>query len=350
MLAKATPAVPDPTPGKQYLYEPKWDGFRCIVFKEDDDVVLGSRNERPLTRYFPEVVAAIREQLPPRMVVDGEVVIVSDDHLDFERLLDRIHPADSRVRLLSERTPASFVAFDLLAVGDRSTMALPQRDRRELLVAELRHVSRPVFVTPATTDPAVARDWFATFEGAGLDGVVAKPMDLSYQPDKRVLLKIKHDRTADCVVAGFRWHKSGNVVGSLLLGLYDAQGTLHHVGVSASFSMERRRGLVAELDPYRLSEGDTHPWSSWLDDGEGRSHQRMPGGQTRWNGGKDLSWVALRPELVCEVAYDHMQGERFRHTAQFRRWRPDKAPAACTYEQLDRPVRFDLRAILSDRG
>ena len=349
MLAKATSEVPEAAPGKEYLYEPKWDGFRCIVFKDGDDVELGSRNERPLTRYFPEVVAAIRKQFPPRIVVDGEVVIVIDDHLDFERLLDRIHPADSRVQMLSEHTPASFVAFDLLAIDDQSTMSLPQRERRELLLAAMRQVTSPLFVTPATTDPAIARDWFATFEGAGLDGVVAKPMDLAYQPDKRVLLKIKHDRTADCVVAGFRWHKSGDVVGSLLLGLYDEDGTLHHVGVSASFPMERRRTLVAELEPYRLAESDTHPWSAWLDATEGQSHQRMPGGQTRWNAGKDLSWVPLRPELVCEVAYDHMQGDRFRHTAQFRRWRPDKAPTACTYDQLDRPVRFDLQAILAEQ-
>jgi ATP-dependent DNA ligase len=342
MLAKAVPQIPAPgsAPGG-FVYEPKWDGFRCIVFKDGDDVVLGSRNERPLTRYFPEVVAQVTAQLPDRIVLDGEIVVVTGDRLDFDRLLDRIHPADSRVRMLAEATPASFVAFDILALGDQRLMELPQSQRRLLLEDVMTDVAPPLHLTPATTDPALAETWFEQFEGAGLDGVIAKPATLPYQPDKRLLFKIKHDRTADCVVAGFRWHKSGDVVGSLLLGLYDDGGTLHHVGVSASFPMARRRELVEELAPLRLDEGDPHPWSSWRSE-EAHEGSRLPGGQTRWNAGKDLSWVALRPELVVEVAYDHLQGDRFRHTTQFRRWRPDRDPQSCTYAQLDEPVRFDL--------
>ena len=350
MLAKSVPGIPDPgsTPGG-YLYEPKWDGFRCIVFKDGDDVVLGSRNERPLTRYFPEVVEQVRAQLPHRVVLDGEVIVVTGDRLDFDRLLDRIHPADSRVQMLAERTPASFVAFDLLALGDRSLLDEPQEARRAMLEEVMADVRPPLHLTPATTDPATAAVWFERFEGAGLDGVVAKPAQLRYQPDKRGLFKIKHDRTADCVVAGFRWHKSGDVVGSLLLGLYDDAGTLHHVGVSASFPMARRRELVDELAPLRLSEGEPHPWAEWRSE-EAHEGSRLPGGQTRWNAGKDLSFVALRPELVVEVAYDHLQGDRFRHTTQFRRWRPDREAASCTYAQLEEPVRFDLAEVLGGAG
>jgi ATP-dependent DNA ligase len=363
MLARAVPDIPGQgTAHGPLLYEPKWDGFRCVVFKDGDDVVLGSRNEKPLTRYFPEVVAQVRQQLPDRIVLDGEIVVVIGDRLEFERLLDRIHPADSRVQLLAEQTPASFVAFDLLALRDEDLSGRPQGERRALLEQALGGVRPPLHVTPATTDQAVAQRWFEQFEGAGLDGIVAKPTGLPYAPGKRVLFKVKHDRTADCVLAGFRWHKSGDVVGSLLLGLYDESGQLHHVGVSASFPMARRKELVDELAPLRMTSADDHPWSGWAQAGAHGGAQgeaqgeaetgagqptRMPGGQTRWNAGKDLSWVPLRPELVCEVAYDHLQGDRFRHTTQFRRWRPDRDPLSCTYEQLEQPVRFDLRQVLA---
>ena len=361
MLARAVPDIPGQgTAHGPLLYEPKWDGFRCVVFKDGDDVVLGSRNEKPLTRYFPEVVAQVRQQLPDGIVLDGEIVVVIGDRLEFERLLDRIHPADSRVQLLAEQTPASFVAFDLLVLGEQDLSGRPQGERRALLEQALDGVRPPLHVTPATTDQAVAQRWFEQFEGAGLDGIVAKPTGLPYAPGKRVLFKVKHDRTADCVLAGFRWHKSGDVVGSLLLGLYDEAGQLHHVGVSASFPMARRKELVDELAPLRMTSADDHPWSGWAqaetqagaqggaETGAGQP-TRMPGGQTRWNAGKDLSWVPLRPERVCEVAYDHLQGDRFRHTTQFRRWRPDRDPLSCTYEQLEQPVRFDLRQVLGGR-
>ena len=337
MLAKSVPDVPE----GDLLYEPKWDGFRCIVFKDGDEVELGSRNERPLTRYFPDVVEAVRAQLPPRCVVDGEIVIAGEVGLDFEALLQRIHPADSRVRMLAETTPASFVAFDLLAVEDEVLLDRPQAERRERLEQLLAHAAPPVHLTPATRDAAQAREWFTVFEGAGLDGVVAKPLDGRYAPDKRTMLKVKHARTVDCVVGAFRWHKSGPVVGSLVLGLYDDGGRLQHVGVAASFPMARRRTLVEELEPYRLPEGEDHPWLGEL------ASERRPGGEpSRWNRDKDLSFVPLRPELVVEVAYDHMEGARFRHTAQFRSWRPDRDAASCTYAQLDRPVRFDLAEVL----
>ena len=337
MLAKSVPDVPD----GDYLYEPKWDGFRCIVFRDGDEVELGSRNEKPLTRYFPEIVAAVLAQLPPRCVVDGEIVIAAGQGLDFEALLQRIHPADSRVRMLAEKTPASFVAFDLLALAGESLLERPQSERRAMLVAALADAQTPVHLTPATDDPAVAREWFTVFEGAGLDGVMAKPLAGPYSPDKRTMLKIKHTRTADCVVGAFRWHKSGPVVGSLVLGLHDDTGALAHVGVSAAFPMARRAELVAELEPYLLLEGQAHPWLGEL------GSDRRPGGEpSRWNRDKDTSFVPLRPELVVEVAYDHMEGARFRHTAQFRSFRPDRDAASCTYAQLDRPVRFDLSDVL----
>ena len=337
MLAKSVPEVP----AGEFLYEPKWDGFRCVVFRDGDEVVLASRTEKPLTRYFPEVVAAVRQHLPPRCVVDGEIVIAAGGALDFEALLQRIHPADSRVQLLATTTPASLVAFDLLALGDQSLLDRPQSERRALLEQSLAGARPPVHLTPVTTDVATAREWFTLFEGAGLDGVVAKPAAGRYLPDKRSMLKIKHARTADCVIGAFRWHKSGPVVGSLVLGLHDGQGRLQHVGVSASFPMSRRKELVQELEPYLLGAGEPHPWLDEL------GSERRPGGEpSRWNRDKDTSVVPLRPELVVEVAYDHMEGARFRHTTQFRHFRPDREAASCTYAQLERPVRFDLAEVL----
>ena len=340
MLAKSVKVIP-----AGMHYEAKWDGFRSIIFRDGDEVEIGSRNERPMTRYFPEVVEAALAQLPQRCVVDGELVIVTGDRLDFDSLLNRIHPAESRVRLLAEQTPASFIAFDLLALDDTSLLDAPFAERRAALVRALGSAEPPVHVAPSTTDHAVAQQWFEQFEGAGLDGVIAKPGDGPYEPGARTLYKIKHDRTADCVVAGFRWHKKGGVVGSLLLGLYDDEsGTLQHVGVSASFPMSRRAELVAELEPYRTSPDD-HPWAEWAS-AEAHEAGRLPGAVSRWNAGKDLSWEPLRPELVVEVAYDHMQGNRFRHTAQFRRWRPDRDPRSCTYAQLEEPVSYDLADVL----
>ncbi|MGA5805355.1 ATP-dependent DNA ligase [Streptomyces cellulosae] len=341
MLAKSVARIP---PGMQY--EAKWDGFRAIVFRDGDEVELGSRTGKPLTRYFPELAEALRERLPERCVVDGEIVIARDGHLDFDALTERIHPADSRVRTLAERTPASFVAFDLLALADESLLDVPLTDRRKLLVRALRDVTPPVHVAPATTDVDIAQGWFEQYEGAGLDGVVAKPLDLRYRQDERAMFKIKHERTADVVVAGYRLHKSGPVVGSLLLGLYDAEGALQHVGVSAAFTMKRRAELVGELEPLRMEDVSDHPWAAWADEAAHAS-ARLPGAPSRWTGKKDLSWVPLRPERVAEVAYDHMEnGQRFRHTARFRRWRPDRAPESCTYAQLEEPVRYDLAEIL----
>jgi ATP-dependent DNA ligase len=342
MLAKLSRELPE---GEQYVYEPKWDGFRCVVFRDGDDVELGSRNEKPLTRYFPELPDALRANLPERCVLDGEIVIPGDAGLDFDALLQRIHPAASRVKLLAEQTPASFVAFDVLALGDDDLMSRPFAERRRLLEQALAGAEPPVHLTPATTDPAVARDWFARFEGAGLDGVVAKSVDLAYVPDKRLMLKVKHDRTADCAVAGFRWHKDGEGVGSLLLGLYDDAGTLHHVGVATSFSVARRKELVAELEPYRDGALDGHPWRTWAE--ASTEAQRLPGANSRWNAGKDLSWEPLRLELVAEVGYDNLQGDRFRHATKFVRWRPDRDPASCTYAQLDRPVPEELQRVFS---
>ncbi|MFE1251327.1 ATP-dependent DNA ligase [Streptomyces sp. NPDC058735] len=341
MLAKSVAAIPA---GMQY--EAKWDGFRAIVFRDGDEVELGSRTGKPLTRYFPELVTAARERLPRRCVVDGEIVIAREGHLDFDALTERIHPADSRVRMLAERTPASFVAFDLLALGDASLMDAPLTERREVLVRELSGVTPPVHLAPATTDIEVARQWFDEYEGAGLDGVVAKPLTVRYRPDERAMFKIKHERTADVVVAGYRLHKSGPVVGSLLLGLYDDGGTLQHVGVSAAFAMKRRAELVQELEPLRMDDVRGHPWAAWSDEAA-HEKARLPGAPSRWSGRKDLSWVPLRPERVAEVAYDHMEnGQRFRHTARFRRWRPDRTPESCTYAQLEEPVRYDLAEIL----
>jgi ATP-dependent DNA ligase len=326
-------------------YEGKFDGFRSIVFRDGDEVEIGSRNERPMTRYFPEIVHAARLQLPERCVVDGELVIATDNRLDFDALLNRIHPADSRVRMLAEHTPASFVAFDILALDDESFMDTPFAQRRTVLERALADAGPPVHVAPSTTDLELATRWFDQFEGAGLDGIMAKPGDSVYEPGLRTLYKIKHDRTADCVVAGFRWHKSGGVIGSLLLGLYDESGALQHVGVSASFPMKRRAELVAELEPYRTDAIENHPWGEWAM-AEAHEAGRLPGAVSRWNAKKDLSWEPLRPELVVEVAYDHMQGNRFRHTAQFRRWRPDRDPRSCTYDQLEEPVNYDLADVL----
>ncbi|MDN3309411.1 ATP-dependent DNA ligase [Microbacterium oryzae] len=336
MLAKAVSEIPD-----LGHTEPKWDGFRTIVFRDGDEVVLGSRNERPMTRYFPELIEAIKASTPARCVVDGEIIVASDGQLDFEALQQRIHPAASRVNLLAEQTPASFVGFDLLAEGDVDLMPRPFRERRERLTAALGSASDQVFLTPATGDVAEAREWFHAFEGAGLDGVVAKRLDDPYQPNKRAMFKIKHERTADCVVAGFRWHKSGDVVGSLLLGLYDDTGRLQHVGVTASFSMARRRELLDELAPYRQDESDEHPWGG----GAGNGGQ-LPGAGSRWNAAKDLSFVPLRPELVVEVAYDHMEGDRFRHIPSFRRWRSDRDPRSCTFAQLEQPRTATLTDVL----
>ena len=342
MLAKSVKEIPDTG-----HVEPKWDGFRTIVFRDGDEVELGSRNEKPMTRYFPELVEQIKAHTPPRCVLDGEIVIVQGDRLDWDSLTNRIHPAASRVKLLAEQTPASFVAFDVLALGDDDLMGTPLRERRARLTDALAGAADSIHLTPATSDPDEARRWFTQFEGAGLDGVVAKPLDGVYQPDKRTMFKVKHERTADCVVAGFRWHKSGPVVGSLLLGLWNDEGRLQHVGVAASFPMARRASLVDELAPLRTDVED-HPWASWADQAAHEGN-RLPGAVSRWNATKDLSFVPLRPELVVEVAYDHMEGDRFRHTAQLRRWRPDRDPASCTYAQLDEPVRFDLADILGRR-
>lgn len=336
MLAKSIPDVPE----GNYLYEPKWDGFRCVVFRDGDEVELGSRNEKSLTRYFPEVVAAVKQNLPERCVVDGEIVIAAGVGLNFVALLQRIHPADSRVQKLALETPASFIAFDLLALGDEDLTGRPQSQRRTALEGALKGAKPPVYLTPATQDPATAREWFSAFEGAGLDGVIAKPMSETYQPDKRVMHKIKHTRTADVVVAGYRLHKSGPVVGSLVLGLYDEADSLQHVGVAASFTMGRRKELIDELALY-VSDGP-HPWVG--DVVPERNPNQAAG--SRWNNGKDLSFVPLRPELVAEVGYDAMEGTRFRHTAQFKHWRPDREAASCTYAQLERPVRFDLGSVL----
>lgn len=341
MLAKTAAKIPA---GMQY--EAKWDGFRAIAFRDGDEIELGSRTGKPLTRYFPELVPALRANVPPRCVLDGEIVIARDGLLDFDALLERIHPADSRVRMLAETTPAAFVAFDLLALGDDDLMGRSTAERRDALAAALRDTAPPVYLAPATRDVELAREWFARFEGAGLDGVIAKPLNVPYRPDERLMVKVKHERTADCVLAGYRQHKSGPVVGSLLLGLYDGAGRLQHVGVCASFPMRRREELVAELEPLRMESAEGHPWAAWQDE-EAHTRGRMPGAPSRWTGTKDLSWVPLRPERVCEVAYDHMQGDRFRHTTQFRRWRPDRDPASCTYAQLEEPVSYDLREVLA---
>ncbi|MFE9256700.1 ATP-dependent DNA ligase [Streptomyces sp. NPDC006879] len=340
MLAKSVARIPA---GMQY--EAKWDGFRAIGYRDGAEVELGSRTGKPLTRYFPELVEALRENLPERCVIDGEIVIVHGGRLDFDRLTERIHPAASRVTLLSKTMPARFIAFDLLALGNDSFLDAPLRIRRAALVRALERASAPVHLTPATLDVPTAEVWFERFEGAGLDGVIAKPLDLPYRPDVRVMFKIKHERTADVVVAGYRFHKSGPVLGSLLLGLHDHAGALQHVGVCAAFPTKRRAELVQELEPLRMPSPQGHPWAAWAQE-SAHTGTRLPGAPSRWSGKKDLSWVPLRPERVCEVAYDHMEGDRFRHTAQFRRWRPDRTPQECTYAQLEEPISYDLANVL----
>jgi ATP-dependent DNA ligase len=335
MLAKRTSDLPA---SGAFIYEPKWDGFRALVFRDGDEIFIQSRDEKPLGRYFPELLDPLRAQLPARCVLDGEIVIVSNRGLDFDALQLRLHPAASRVRLLSQQTPASIVFFDLLAEGDRDLRGEAFETRRAELERALADAVPPVHLTPATRDAAVAADWFRRFEGAGLDGVVAKPMAGTYESNQRVMIKVKHERDCDCVVAGFRWYKQGErtAVGSLLLGLFDDAGALQHVGVCASFAAEKRRELVEFLAPYRHDALANHPWRAWTDLSTvvGAGH-RMPGGQSRWSQGKDLSWEPVRPELVAEVAYEHMQGPRFRHMAHFRRWRKDKSPRDCTYAQLE---------------
>jgi ATP-dependent DNA ligase len=346
MLAKRVGELPS---DGDWIFEPKWDGFRALVFRDGDEILIQSRDERPLNRYFPELLEPLRSTLPARCVLDGEIVIVKNNGLDFDALQLRLHPAASRVNLLSRQTPSSFVFFDLLCAGDRDYRGEPFQTRRSELEALISSAPPPIHLTPATDDRKVASDWFRRFEGAGLDGVIAKPISGTYEPNKRVMLKVKHERDCDCVVAGFRWHKKGDrtLVGSLLLGLFDLAGALQHVGVCASFSTEKRRELAAFLHPYRAGALDAHPWKAWADLGTttGEGVSRMPGGQSRWSQGKDLSWEPLRPELVVEVAYDHMQGDRFRHTAQFRRWRSDKKPSDCTYAQLEVVPPQELAAI-----
>jgi ATP-dependent DNA ligase len=346
MLAKRVGELPQ---GEGWIFEPKWDGFRVLVFRDGDEMQIQSRDEKSLDRYFPELAAPLKAQLPNRCVLDGELVLARGDALDFEGLQLRIHPAASRVKLLAKEMPTSIVFWDLLALGDQSLMATPFAERRAALETALARISAPIHLTPATTDRGLAADWFQRFEGAGLDGVMAKPASGVYEPNKRVMFKVKHERECDCVVAGFRWHKNGEgtAVGSLLLGLYDGAGALHHVGVSASFTAAKRRELVEFLAPYRTDALASHPWGEWAEGvtDDVTSGKRMPGGKSRWSQGKDLSWQPLRPELVVEVAYDHMQGTRFRHTAQFRRWRTDKTPGDCTYAQLEVVVPHELAAI-----
>ncbi|MEW6154964.1 MAG: ATP-dependent DNA ligase [Actinomycetota bacterium] len=345
MLAKLSREMPA---GGPYVYEPKWDGFRAIVFRDGDEVEIGSRNEKPLTRYFPELLGPVKESFPDRAVVDGEIVIATSGGLDFDALLQRVHPAESRVRMLAEQTPASFVAFDLLSVGDDDLRAQPFAARRAALERAFSGAHPPVHLTPATRDRAVAEDWFDRFEGAGLDGVVAKRDDLPYRENDRVMLKVKHARTADCVVAGFRWHKGGGGVGSLLLGLYDDEGTLHHVGVASGFSRARQSELEADLTPLRAGALEGHPWAGWAQAAaDATGGGRLPGGTSRWNAGKDVSWEPVRPERVVEVAYDHLQGDRFRHATSFVRWRPDRDPQSCTYSQLESAVPEELAAVFS---
>jgi ATP-dependent DNA ligase len=352
MLAKLARELPS----GDYIYEPKWDGFRCIVFRSGTEVELGSRNELPLTRYFPELVRALSEVLPGRAVLDGEVVIAGPSGLDFDALSQRVHPAESRVKLLAEKTPASFIAFDLLAIGDRDLRQEPFHERRRLLESVIGEAgpSVGVHLTPATRDRSLAGDWFARFEGAGLDGVVAKAADLAYVAGKRVMVKVKHERTAEFVVGGFRWYRTSSgtatgdsEVGSLMLGLYDDAGDLSHVGVIGAFAAEQRRQLVEVLAPYRVgTDGGPqgHPWAGWASASE-VAGPRLPGARSRWNAKKDLTFELLRPELVVEAAYEHLQGTRLRHTAQFRRWRPDRDARSCTYDQLDAVVPMELAEV-----
>jgi ATP-dependent DNA ligase len=345
MLAKLSESLPDTG---EFLYEPKWDGFRAIVFRGADDVYIQSRDLKPLDRYFPELHDVLLEQLPRHCVLDGEIIIPTTQGLDFGALQMRLHPAASRVAKLAKEIPSSFVAFDLLASAGKNRMAAPQATRRAQLEQLLAAARPPLYVTPMTRDRALAVQWLEQFEGAGLDGVIAKPVDLDYQPGKRAMLKIKHARTADCVVAGFRWHKTGkDAVGSLLLGLYDRRGTLQHVGVTSSFTMTMRKQLVKELAPMRKDALKGHPWKEWAEwQGE---HGRMPGAQSRWSAGKDLSWEPLRIARVCEVKYDHMEGDRFRHGTTFLRWRPDRKPADCRYDQLEVTKPYDLKRVFGTR-
>jgi len=343
MLAKAVHTVPR---APDLRYEPKWDGFRCVVFRDGDEIELGSRNDRPLTRYFPELVDLLTAALPPRCVVDGEIVLVTDRGLDFDRLQLRLHPAASRVRKLAAETPASFVAFDLLALDRRDLTGEPFGTRRRELEGVLDGAFGRVHLTPLTADPDLADDWFTRFEGAGFDGVMAKPVGLPYEQDKRTMWKVKHERTADCVVAGFRWHKDGSTVGSLLLGLYDESGTLHHVGVASSFAAALRAKLVDDLAPLRENAVDGHPWREWAD-AQARFGGRLPGAISRWNAQKDLSWEPLRIERVAEVRYEHLAGGRFRHTARLSRFRPDRTPDSCTYAQLDQVPPAELKTLFA---
>ena len=331
MLAKRVSELPKTG---TWIFEPKWDGFRALIFRDGDEVFIQSRDEKPLNRYFPELIAPLLKQLPARCVLDGEIVIAQKGALDFDSLQLRLHPAASRVKLLSEQIPASIVFFDLLSEGKKDLRNRPFEERRKRLESVLASAKPPLHLTPATSDLDLASDWFRRFEGAGLDGVVAKPREGTYEPNKRVMLKVKHERDCDCVVAGFRWHKKGDRdrIGSLLLGLFNDEGNLQHVGVCASFTDQKRIELVEFLKPYRKNALENHPWKEWAGDDLAK---RIPGAQSRWSAGKDLSWEPLRPELVLEVAYEHMQGDRFRHTAQFRRWRSDKKPADCTYAQLE---------------
>jgi ATP-dependent DNA ligase len=344
MLATLAEALP--TDG-DFLFEPKWDGFRAIVFRGDAELYIQSRDSRPFDRYFPELHQALLARLPPNCVVDGEIVITTPKGLDFDALQLRLHPAASRVAKLAEETPASFVAFDLLAADGRDLMAEPQRTRRTRLEALMKGLGPPVYLTPMTRDRRTAERWLDQFEGAGLDGVIAKPSDSPYLPGKRAMVKVKHARTADCVVAGFRWYKAERTaVGSLLLGLYDEKGVLQHVGVTSSFTMALRRQLAKELEPLRKNALEGHPWRSWAEM-DAAELNRMPGAQSRWSAGKDLSWEPLRIERVCEVKYDHLQGDRFRHAAVFLRWRPDKPPPECRYDQLEVTPSYELAKVFS---
>lgn len=350
MLAKRVSELPE---GEGWIFEPKWDGFRALVFRDGDELFLQSRDEKPLARYYPELVETLLAQLPKRCVLDGEIVIARNGALDFDALQLRLHPAASRIKMLAKEIPASMVFFDILAENDHDLRGEPFEERRRLLEKMLAQVTPPLHVTPMTRDRATAEDWFRRFEGAGLDGVMAKPVGGGYEPNKRVMLKVKHERECDCVVAGFRWHKRGDkdAVGSLLLGLYDDEGRLQNVGVCASFTDKKRKELVEFLAPYRVDSLEGHPWKAWADFDTGAAFEgRKPGAQSRWSQGKDLSWEPLRPELVVEVAYDHMQSGRFRHTAQFRRWRTDKPTRDCTFAQLEVVPPQELEAIFATRG
>ena len=350
MLSTAATGLPD---GEGWLFEPKWDGFRTIVFRDGDEILLQSRDTKPMNRYFPELIEPLSAMLPERSVIDGEIVIVGSAGLDFEAMLLRIHPAAKRVKMLAEQTPASFVAWDLLAIGDEDLREVPLVTRRERLEQTLKSAEAPLHLSPATRDRALAEDWFHRFEGAGLDGVMAKRLDSTYQPGDRTMIKVKHSRTADCVVAGFRWHKDGpgTMIGSLLLGLYDKEGTLHHVGVTSAFTKATRVQLVEELAPLRENALENHPWRDWAEaqNEANEKGQRLPGASSRWNRGKDLSWQPLRPERVCEVKYDHMQGTRFRHGAHFLRWRFDKRPEDCRYDQLEVTPAYELERVFRPR-